>query len=87
MEPENNLKWQFPIVPSTNRGQATHLSASADGKRIAYGTMKSVVIREVEVPEKANKGYLWKCEEFRCPQREHYGRPLREEVREDCFRR
>lgn len=41
--------WSYPMAPTTERGQATHLTSSPDGKHFAYGSQSDVIIREEEV--------------------------------------
>lgn len=39
------------MAPSTERGQATHLTTTPDGKLFAYPSQTDVIVREEEVRE------------------------------------
>jgi hypothetical protein len=49
MENVDTTTWSYPQGPSTERGRATHLTSSPDGKKFAYGSMNNVVVRESAV--------------------------------------
>jgi hypothetical protein len=49
MENVNTTNWSYPQGPSTERGRATHLTASKDGKKFAYGSMNNVIVRDSDV--------------------------------------
>lgn len=49
MEIVDTTNWSYPMAPTTERGQATHLTASPDGKLFAYGSQSDVILREEDV--------------------------------------
>ena len=49
MENIDTTTWSYPQGPSTERGRATHLSSTVDGKKFAYGSMNNAVVREADV--------------------------------------
>lgn len=49
MENVDTTTWSYPQGPSTERGRATHLSSSPDGKKFAYGSMNNAIVRETDV--------------------------------------
>lgn len=53
MELKDTTTWSYPMAPTTERGQATHLTSSPDGKTFAYGSQSDVILRQEDV--KKNK--------------------------------
>jgi hypothetical protein len=49
MENVNTTTWSYPQGPSTERGRATHLTSTLDGKKFAYGSMNNAIVRETAV--------------------------------------
>jgi hypothetical protein len=58
MENIDTTTWSYPQGPTTERGRATHLTASKDGKKFAYGSMNNVVVREADVSFVSKKWFL-----------------------------
>lgn len=57
MEATDSSQWSYPMAPSTERGQATHLTTTPDGKLFAYPSQSDVIVREEEVTRAYNNSY------------------------------
>lgn len=49
MEKVDTTTWSYPQGPNTERGRATHLTATKDGKKFAYSSLNNVVVRDADV--------------------------------------